>query len=68
MVTRPKILLEELVQDDRVNSRVYNDPEIFELEMQKIFHRTWVYVGHETEIPDGGDYKTTFIGRHPVIL
>ncbi|HXG36282.1 MAG TPA: aromatic ring-hydroxylating dioxygenase subunit alpha [Dehalococcoidia bacterium] len=51
-----------------VHTRAYSDPEIFELEMQKIFHRSWVYVGHESEIPEGGDYKTTFIGRHPVIL
>ncbi|HXG36669.1 MAG TPA: aromatic ring-hydroxylating dioxygenase subunit alpha, partial [Dehalococcoidia bacterium] len=64
MVTYQSALdLDALVQEGRVHSRVYNDPEIFELEMQKIFHRTWVYVGHETEIPDGGDYKTTFIGR-----
>jgi len=68
MVTKPKLDLDELVKEGRVNSRVYNDPAIFEMEMEKIFHRTWVYVGHESELPDGGDYKSTFIGRRPVIL
>jgi phenylpropionate dioxygenase-like ring-hydroxylating dioxygenase large terminal subunit len=51
-----------------VSSRLYTDPAIFDLEMEKIFHKTWVYVGHESELPDGGDYKATFIGKHPVIV
>ncbi|HZP26126.1 MAG TPA: Rieske 2Fe-2S domain-containing protein, partial [Dehalococcoidia bacterium] len=68
MVTRAGIDVDELVQEGRVNSRVYGDPEIFDLEMEKIFHRGWVYVAHETELPDGGDYKLTYIGKHPVIV
>ena len=60
--------LADLVRDDRVNSRIYTDPEIFEAEMERIFHRGWVYVAHETEIPEPGDYKTTMVGRQPVIV
>ena len=36
--------------------------------MEMIFSRSWVYVGHASEIKAPGDYKTTMIGRHPVIL
>ncbi|HXG36833.1 MAG TPA: Rieske 2Fe-2S domain-containing protein [Dehalococcoidia bacterium] len=72
MVTKPRIDTDELVLesnlDFRVHRRVYTDPEIFELEMEKIFHRSWVYVAHETELPDGGNYKSTTIGRQPVII
>jgi len=68
MVTRPKLDVDELVQEGRVNGRVYSDPAIFDLEMEKIYHKTWVYVAHETELPDGGDYKLTYIGKHPVIV
>jgi len=60
--------LDYLIQEGRVHRRVYTDPAIFDLEMRRIFERTWVFVGHETEIPQPGDYKTTYIGRNPVIM
>jgi phenylpropionate dioxygenase-like ring-hydroxylating dioxygenase large terminal subunit len=57
-----------LVQDDRVNGRVYYDPEIFRNEMDRIWHREWVYVAHESEVPEPGDYATRQIGLQPVIV
>ncbi|HVB82477.1 MAG TPA: Rieske 2Fe-2S domain-containing protein [Candidatus Binataceae bacterium] len=57
-----------LVREDRVHRRVYEDPTIFDLEMERIFGRAWVYVGHESQIPKPGDYMTTFIGKSPVIF
>lgn len=72
MVTKRQIEVDDLVRETPsqflVHSRVYTDPEIFELEMEKIFHKAWNYIAHESELPDGGDYKATFIGRHPVIV
>ncbi len=52
----------------RVHTRAYTDPEIFRLEMERIWNRTWVYVGHECEIPQPGNYKTAHIGLQPVIV
>ncbi len=52
----------------RVHTRAYTDPAVFEAEMERIFSRTWVYIGHESEIPHPGDYKTAHIGRQPVIV
>jgi nitrite reductase/ring-hydroxylating ferredoxin subunit len=60
--------IEDLIRNDSIHRRVYTDPAIFDLEMERIFERTWVFVGHEAEIPEPGDYKTTLIGRHPVIV
>ena len=60
--------LAALVGDGRVHSRVYTDPAIFELEMERIFSTVWVYVGHESEVPKGGDYQMRTIGRTPVLL
>ena len=57
-----------LIRRDSVHRSVYTDPEIFALEMERIFGRTWVYLGHDCEISQEGDYKTTTIGTHPVIL
>ncbi|WP_240374120.1 aromatic ring-hydroxylating oxygenase subunit alpha [Bacillus piscicola] len=57
-----------LIQDDRVHRFVYTDPEIFELEMRKVFGDTWVYLAHESEIPNVNDYKTTYLGLRPIIV
>ena len=38
------------------------DPELFELEREKIFKKTWLYVGRVEEIPEPGDYKVRQLG------
>jgi benzoate/toluate 1,2-dioxygenase subunit alpha len=58
----------ELVAADRVAGRLYTDPELFELEMTRIFERTWVWVAHESELPGPGTFKSTYVGRQPVIV
>lgn len=61
-------LVDDDDQDFRIHTRLYTDPEVFEAEMRNIFEQTWVFLGHESEIPDAGDYKTTAIGRQPVVV
>jgi phenylpropionate dioxygenase-like ring-hydroxylating dioxygenase large terminal subunit len=51
-----------------VHSDVYSSPEVFELEIRKLFHEGWVYIGHESEIPRPGDFVRRWIGRQSVIL
>ena len=58
----------ELIQADRVHGRVYYDPAIFHEELEKIWHRQWVYVGHESEVSQPGDYVTRQLGLQPVII
>ena len=60
--------ISSLIQPGRVHRRVYADPEIFELEMERIFDRAWIYVGHESQIKNPGDFVTTRIGRRPMVL
>ncbi len=60
--------VEELVQDSRVHRKIYLEQEIFELEMERIFERNWVFLGHESEIATPGDYKTAPIGTQPAIM
>ncbi|SIT40756.1 putative ring-hydroxylating dioxygenase large subunit [Paraburkholderia piptadeniae] len=60
--------LRSLVRDDRVHGSIYTDPMIFEIEMEKIFGRVWVFVGHESQVPNPGDYFCTDIARMPVVM
>jgi phenylpropionate dioxygenase-like ring-hydroxylating dioxygenase large terminal subunit len=68
MLTDDKI--DELVDYERgcVHASIYNDREIFDTEMTRIFQRSWVYLGHDSEIALPGDYKTAYLGQVPVIV
>lgn len=57
-----------LVEEDRVHRDVYLDPEIFALEMERLWPNSWIYVGHASQVPAPGDYITAEIGTQPVIL
>jgi phenylpropionate dioxygenase-like ring-hydroxylating dioxygenase large terminal subunit len=57
-----------LVEPDRVHRSVYTDDAIFDAEMEKIFERTWVYCGHESQVRAPGDYHALTIGRQPMIM
>ncbi|MBL0420296.1 Rieske 2Fe-2S domain-containing protein [Ramlibacter sp. AW1] len=52
----------------RVHTSAYTDERVFREEMDKVFAKTWVYVGHASEIPKAGDFKTSHIGLQPVVV
>jgi len=51
-----------------VHRDAYISEEIFELEMERLFARSWLYVGHESQVPDQGDYITLVLAGSPVIM
>lgn len=58
----------EMFKGDRVDPAVYTSREIFEEEIKQIFHKTWLYIGHESEIGKPGDFRMRPMGRHSVIM
>ena len=60
--------LERLIEADRVHRDVYTDPEVFQLEMERLWARTWIYVGHASQVPSAGDFITVDIAAKPVIM
>ena len=61
------IPIADLVRPGRVHRSVYANRELFELEMERIFGRAWIYVGHESQIRAPGDFVTARIGRRPMV-
>ncbi len=57
-----------LIADDRVHGSLYVDTDVYAEEMDRIFTRGWVFVGHESEVPGRGDWVTRKLGREPVIM
>lgn len=44
------------VRQGMIPAHIYNDKEIFELEKERLFGRSWLFVAHESEVPEAGDY------------
>ena len=56
------------MRETEVHRDVYVDQEVFDLEMEHLFANTWIYVGHDSQVPNAGDYYGTTIGRQPVLM
>ena len=52
----------------RVNRRVFTDPECLAEERRRVFDKCWIYVGHESEVPHAGDYRSRNVAGRPMIL
>lgn len=64
----PKEGFAPLIERERVHGSIYTSHAVFDAEMERIFHRVWLCIGHESEIPDWGDYRVTRMGRQSVIM
>jgi phenylpropionate dioxygenase-like ring-hydroxylating dioxygenase large terminal subunit len=46
----------------------YTDPSVLQLERERIFRRSWQYVGHEGDVPEPGSFVAASVGDVPVVL
>ena len=74
MLDSVQTVLDHAVIDDaatgqfRCKRNIFTDAEVFELEMKHIFEGNWIYLAHESQVPNVNDYFTTFIGRQPIFI
>lgn len=52
----------------RCRRDIFTDEALFDLEMKHLFEGNWVFLAHESQIPEPNDYFTTWIGRQPVVI
>src|SRR5207302_6692213 len=52
----------------RVHRSAMTSAEILALERERIFDRCWLYVGHESELAQPGDYRRRTVAGRPLFL
>ncbi|MBM4420766.1 MAG: Rieske 2Fe-2S domain-containing protein [Chloroflexi bacterium] len=52
----------------RVNREAFRSEEVFQRERQRIWDHSWLYLGHESEVPKPNDFKARNLGGRPLIF
>lgn len=55
-------LFRNLVKNEKglLDRRVFGDPDIYQQELEQIFGRCWLFLGHETQVPKPNDFIATY--------
>ena len=62
--------LDDLVRADEglVRREIFANPALYRQELERIFDRSWLFLAHDTQLPNPGDFLTTFMGEDPVLV
>ncbi len=62
--------LEQMVDWEHglITGRIFTDDEIYKQEAEKLFPRAWIYLAHEDQLKNYGDFLTTYIGADRILV
>src|SRR5438270_8109715 len=66
MVTAMKSLVNN--RQGLVDRKIFVDKEVYQQELEQIFGRCWLFVGHESQVAKPNDFTATYMGEDPVLL
>ena len=52
----------------QISREIFVNDEIYREEIERVFARAWLFVGHESQIPNPGDFFVSSMGEESVIL
>src|SRR5580700_1936948 len=66
----PGIPMDNLVdtRNATISAAIYSHPDVYEQELERVFGRMWLFVGHESQIPNPGDFVRSRMGAEQVIV
>ncbi len=67
-LARIRALLDQRRPGHALPREFYTDPDIFEFDIEAIYHRSWIMVGFEAELPSPGCTLALTVGRSPVVV
>jgi len=64
--------IDELIANQKpgfaLDQRFYTDPEVYDLEIERVVSRNWILAGHQSELPEPGDFKVLNVANESAII